>query len=319
MIAQGIADGNDARTEAQHLVRAARLIFTTCIGAGLGLLRSETFDVVIIDKASQQTEPESLIPLTKGCRRAIFIGDHAHSRASVRKHALTADFDISLFERHYDIHPTPGVAKVMLDIQYRMHPDVCAFISKEFYNNELQSAELSLTLPPSEFPWPNNKRMVFLQSYASEDFGYQSKSNDGQVKICQMVYARVQTPACASQSNLTTVTVKPVEIVIVTPYTRQKHSLQSAIPGSEVCTIDEYQGRVTDIVIFVSVRCNAHLDIGCLRDKRLVHMVLTGARLGIILIGDKSTLTDMPEGCHDVEGKAMWARLLNSCVPVKLL
>ncbi|RDW87959.1 hypothetical protein BP5796_03653 [Coleophoma crateriformis] len=320
IIGQNIAENDHTRPEAQDRVRKARLIFTTCTGAGLGFLRAETFDIVLIDKASQQTEPESLIPLTKGCQRAIFIGDHSQSRAIVRKHAVVADFDISLFERHYDMHHIPGVAKVMLDTQYRIHPDICDFISREFYNNQLQSAGLNSVLPPSEFPWPKNKRMVFLQSYSHENLGHQSKSNQGQVKLCQTAYSLLQIPVSgsASQSGLTKQTAQPVNIVIVTPYTRQKNLIKVAISGSEVCTIDEFQGRVADIVIFVTVRCNAHLDIGCLQDKRLLNIVMTGAKAGIILIGDKLTLTGTPEACHDLESKAVWARLLKSCGQVQL-
>ena len=222
-----------------------------------------------------------------------------------------------MFERHYNMSHIPGVAKVMLDTQYRMHPDICAFNSREFYQNELRSAELNLNLPPSAFPWPENKRMVFLQSYASEDLGDPSKSNQGQMQLCQRVFDQLQTPASAEQSNSTKETAKPAEIVIVTPYTRQKHILKRAISGSEVYTIDEYQDRVADIVIFVSVRCNVHLDIGCLQDKRLLNAVMTGARKGIILIGDKLTLTGTPESSHNAESKAMWTRLLKSCAQVQ--
>ncbi|RDW72796.1 hypothetical protein BP6252_06703 [Coleophoma cylindrospora] len=318
IIGQSIAGRIHTRPEAQDRVREARLIFTTCNGAGLGLLRAETFDIVLIDKASQQTEPESLIPLTKGCQRAIFIGDHSQSRAIVRKHAVIADFDVSLFERHYNMRHIPGVSKVMLDSQYRTHPDICDFNSREFYKNQLQSAELNLVLPPSKFPWPKNKRMVFLQSYSHEDLGHQSKSNQGQVKLCQTAYALLQIPVPAIQSGSTEETARPVEIFIVTPYTGQKHLVKCAISGSEVCTIDEYQGRVADIVIFVTVRCNAHLDIGCLQDKRLLNIVMTGAKAGIIIIGDKLTLTGLSEVCHDLESKAIWARLLKSCVQVQL-
>jgi len=293
------------------------LVFATCDGAGLGLLRREQFEIVLIDSASQQTEPESLVPLSKGCQRAIFVGDHAQSRATVRRHGDIADFAISLFEKHYTRHCTPGVAKVMLDTQYSIHPTICDFSSREFYQNKLKSANSSLTLPPSKFPWPENNRMVFLQSHASEDLGHSSKTNEGQTRLCQRVYDQLQIPS-TNQSGPSKRNAKQVEIVIVTPYTRQKHILERAVPGPEICTVDEYQDRLADIVIFVSVRCNVHLDIGSLRDIRLLNAVLTGARAGIILIGDRLTLTGPSESCYDVESKAIWARLLESCVQVQL-
>jgi len=61
---------------AEARVKAARIVFSTCAGAGLGLLRkAEDFDMVVIDEASQVTEPASLIPLVKGCKQAVLVGD----------------------------------------------------------------------------------------------------------------------------------------------------------------------------------------------------------------------------------------------------
>jgi hypothetical protein len=62
-------------SKAQKRVKEATVVFTTCAGAGLGSLRSLDFDNVVIDEASQVTEPTSLIPLVKGCKRAVLVGD----------------------------------------------------------------------------------------------------------------------------------------------------------------------------------------------------------------------------------------------------
>lgn len=61
--------------QAQARVKSAVVVFTTCAGAGLGILRKIDFDVAIIDEASQITEPCALIPLVKGCKRGILVGD----------------------------------------------------------------------------------------------------------------------------------------------------------------------------------------------------------------------------------------------------
>lgn len=139
-----------AMNKARDQIKKCRLIFTTCIGAGLGLLRSELFETVIIDEASQQTEAASLVPLVKGCRTAILVGDHVQLGATVQKHAVLQQFDISLFERLYKNQQPQGigskdvsdsasrhVSKVMLDTQYRMHSSICKFSSDEFYDGKL--------------------------------------------------------------------------------------------------------------------------------------------------------------------------------------
>lgn len=63
------------KREAEKRVKEAVIVFTTCTGAGLGVLRQEKFQIVLIDEASQITEPGALIPLVKGCRKAVMVGD----------------------------------------------------------------------------------------------------------------------------------------------------------------------------------------------------------------------------------------------------
>ena len=67
MLGKDLGANMPARRKAQKRIKDARLIFTTCTGAALGLLRNEHFDVVIVDEASQLTEPATLVPLVKGC------------------------------------------------------------------------------------------------------------------------------------------------------------------------------------------------------------------------------------------------------------
>lgn len=300
-----------ARRQAQKRVKECRLVFTTCVGAAVELLRSEEFDIVVVDEASQQTEPETLIPLTQGCQRAILVGDHVQLRATVQKHAVLTGFDLSLFEKVYTrATEGDGVKRVMLDTQYRMHSDICDFSSREFYNNGLKTApNLQTNVATSAFPWPPKVRKVFVQCSSTEDMGNQSKSNAGQADLTKTICTLLTT------SSTTTAT----SIAILTPYTRQRLLLQSKLPTSPdllVSSIDGYQGREADIVIFVTVRCNAHYDIGFLKDQRRLNVAMTRARTGVIIVGDKATLVNASDG--DEASKAVWTRLVQDCVEVKI-
>jgi superfamily I DNA and/or RNA helicase len=80
-------ENNRLAKKARQRVEAACLIFTTCAGAGLGTLRKFDFDIAIIDEGSQITEATALIPLVKGVRQAIIVGDQyvTHSLPSSSK------------------------------------------------------------------------------------------------------------------------------------------------------------------------------------------------------------------------------------------
>ena len=329
MVGKDISDNFAARRQAQDRIKGSRLVFTTCAGAGLGLLRSKSFDVVLIDEASQQAEPESLIPLTKGCHRAILVGDHVQLRATVQKHAVVAGFDISLFERHYNMSTMPGVAKVMLDTQYRMHSDISSFSSAEFYDGKLKTAaniDEMRVITPSKFPWPADARKVFIQCTSPEDLGHQSKANPGQVDLCRLVCKLLQSPVESSTSsssqrgeiNLSATGSPPMDIAILTPYTRQKDLLESTIPSLNVSSIDGYQGREADVIIFVTVRSNVHCETGFLKDMRRLNVAMTRARVGVIIIGNRATLTGRGSDDSDAESKGVWKRLLDGCTEVNL-
>jgi superfamily I DNA and/or RNA helicase len=319
-----------AMNKARDQIKKCRLIFTTCIGAGLGLLRSESYDTVIIDEASQQTEPASLVPLVKGCRKAILVGDHVQLGATVQKHAVLQHFDVSLFERLYkkaNDRIKSHTARIMLDTQYRMHESICKFSSDEFYESKLRTgvSNDARPLPVSEFPWPSavisKSRMFFVECSTQEDFGPKSKGNEGQAalcnEICMLLCTKPALPRTTSKS-LITHTGDNQLIAVLTPYSRQVELLKSRLsqlPNVEVSSIDGFQGREADIVVFVTVRCNVHHEIGFLKDLRRMNVALTRARAAVIVIGNRSTLS---MGTADPESTAAWKRLLGRLVEIKV-
>jgi superfamily I DNA and/or RNA helicase len=60
-----------------------------------------------------------------------------------------------------------------------------------------------------------------------------------------------------------------------------------------VSSIDGYQGREADVIIFVTVRSNLHCETGFLKDMRRLNVAMTRAKAGVIIIGDRATLTGM--------------------------
>jgi regulator of nonsense transcripts 1 len=267
----------------------------------------------------------SLVPLTKGCQKAILVGDHVQLRATVRKYSKTLGFEISLFERLYIAKNLPegSLSKIMLNVQYRMHPRICEFPSREFYEGKLK-ADVSCErnhLPKLGFPWPEMpssggqlERCVFVPCLGDEDIGYRSKGNLLQAELCKEIY-RLLVSTSGS-------------IAVLTPYTRQVKLLKDRLPGSATVTsVDGFQGQEADIIIYVTVRCNPHRDIGFLSDLRRLNVVLTRARSGLIVIGCPRTLANAAsltsadenmDSCRldpravDQDAGPVWKRLVRS-------
>ncbi|KDQ53776.1 hypothetical protein JAAARDRAFT_61145 [Jaapia argillacea MUCL 33604] len=320
-----IHQNNRLLSQAEKRVKEASIVFTTCAGAGLGILRKLEFEIVLIDEASQISEPCALIPLAKGCHRAILVGDHVQLRPTVKPMAKLLNYDVSLLERLWPVAgQLAGVKHTMLDVQYRFPKELAAFPSREFYEGRLKShiqdsESVLRVLGTSTFPWPKAGRTiiptVFVPCATEEDMGGMSKSNDGQVAVVNYIISLLQTPLPGAGSvTPAEVDANPpspkLSIAVLSPYSKQVKQLQSTIPSSAgvtAHTIDSFQGRESDIIIFTTVRCNVSNDIGFVEDERRLNVAWTRARLGLIIVGDRRTLS---------EGSELWKRAVGSCAEV---
>ena len=108
---------------------------------------------------------------------------------------------------------------------------------------------------------------------------------------------------------------------VVTPYNGQVHLIKQMIAKDEelrtlfssnpsntaaieVKSVDGYQGRERDVIIFSAVRSNRRGNIGFLRDWRRLNVAMTRARNGLVVVGDLETL---------VEGDKHWAAFGKWC------
>lgn len=83
------------------------------------------FNVVVIDEATQATEPATLVPLTQGAQCAIMAGDPCQLPPTIiSREAYKFKLDKTLFDR---LQQEVGLAPLLLDTQYRMNPAISKF------------------------------------------------------------------------------------------------------------------------------------------------------------------------------------------------
>lgn len=77
------------------------------------MLQGVTFPVVVLDEASQASEPEALIPITRGAEHVVLVGDHQQLPPVVNSDAAVAGgMAVSLFEKLMNA----GVPNVLLQV-----------------------------------------------------------------------------------------------------------------------------------------------------------------------------------------------------------
>ena len=288
---------NDARRIEQQMkddiLDNAEVICATCIGSGHILLDGRRFPRVLIDEATQATEPATLIPIVRGCRQLVLVGDHKQLPPTViSTRAEEMGLNKSLFERLIEL----GVNSTMLVEQYRMHPCIAEFPSRQSYNGLLKNAvSKEMRLAPNGIIWPDfDNPVAFLPveggEVVSED-GH-SRANPAEAGwVLQMV-----------DSLLEGGDISTTDIGIISPYNGQVRAIHDLLESSgglekegkwngiEVRSVDGYQGREKEVIILSAVRSNPDGNVGFLDDSRRLNVALTRAKRGLIVIGDPKTL-----------------------------
>ncbi|KAF2489326.1 P-loop containing nucleoside triphosphate hydrolase protein [Lophium mytilinum] len=100
-------------------------------------------DILLVDEAALTSLSDiatSMIAFEQTLKRVSLLGDHVQRKAVVGGRGCNEGFALlesSIFDRL--IRPGSGYEVTMLNLQYRMHQDICAWLSKEFYNGLLQT------------------------------------------------------------------------------------------------------------------------------------------------------------------------------------
>jgi hypothetical protein len=126
----------DPNVVIRELMESADVIFCTLASAGSSIVKySSSIDDLIVDEAAAATEPELYIPFHLNPSRLLVVGDPLQLPATVlSRSAERMGLGKSLHERlMYDI----GCDHIMLDVQYRMRPEISQFPSARFYKGKI--------------------------------------------------------------------------------------------------------------------------------------------------------------------------------------
>ncbi|ODV84733.1 hypothetical protein CANARDRAFT_28879 [[Candida] arabinofermentans NRRL YB-2248] len=276
-----------------RILNSAQVVCSTLSGSAHDVLASMSmsFDTVVIDEAAQCIELSAIIPLRYGCKKCIMVGDPNQLPPTVlSQKAASFNYEQSLFVRMQKNH---RASIYLLDVQYRMHPEISRFPSKEFYNSKLLDGPGMADMNAK--PWHKSPLFTpyrFFDVKGKQEQNEKSKSlfnwSEGKValEIVNYLFDKYQ------DINWTGM------IAIISPYKEQVRLIRDMFIkefGFQITkeidfnTIDGFQGQEKEIVLFSCVRAEGN-SIGFLADIRRMNVALTRARSSLWILGSRGSL-----------------------------
>ena len=273
-------DPPERAAELQH----APVVAATTASCGSRVMREQSFDVAVVDEASQLTEPAAMAALNRA-DRFVLVGDHEQLPPVVQSVDPDAEGDVtdsnplttSLFERLINDYPE---AAVMLTSQYRMSQRIQAFSSAEFYDGALRPAtaevaaqSLSAVCDPAQLPKTLRDQVAFV------DPGGRRVGNTNPTEADRV--AEIVESFIAAGAD-------PDSIGVIAPFRAQVAEISRRV-GVTVDTVDRFQGSSKEIII-LSFVATGRLEGPLFEDHRRINVALTRAKKGLVLVGDREAL-----------------------------
>ena len=311
-----------------ELFGEARVIACTLVGSAHRLLEGMKFGTLFIDEAAQALEAACWIPMRRASR-VILAGDHCQLPPTVKRiAALRAGLGKTLMERIAENKPE---VVTLLKIQYRMNDEIMRFSSDWFYGGKVESApqikyrsvldydhpitwidtsneENQITIEGEDAPEDSastsssvsaanqNSDLNFKEQFVGESFG---RINKAEAELTLLTLAEYFTKIGKQR-----VLSESIDVGIISPYRAQVQYLKKLIKKYEffkpyrrlisVNTVDGFQGQERDVILISLVRSNDEGQIGFLKDLRRMNVAMTRARMKLIILGNKDTMTKHP-------------------------
>ena len=229
------------------------------VGGGTAWLWSspeahESVDVLFVDEAAQMSLA-NVLAVSQAARALVLLGDPRQLDQPMQgSHPEGTDNSAldHVLEGAQTIRPEQGL---FLAETWRLHPDICAFTSEQFYDGKLRSRpgleQQAVTGGPAIGSG--------LRFIPVEHIGNHNCSPEEADVIAALVSGILSSGATWTDAAGTEQPIALREILIITPYNAQVYEIQQRLPGARIGTVDKFQGQEAPIAIY-SMATSSHAD-----------------------------------------------------------
>jgi predicted RecB family nuclease len=249
-------------------------------------------DVLFVDEAGQ-VSLGNLVAMATAAKSIVLVGDQmqlaqpiqgAHPRDSGRS-ALD-----HLLEGHAVVPPERGI---FLSKTWRMHPDLCSFVSAAVYEGKLHSeagcATQRLVLAKNAHPTLKDTGLSF---FPVEHSGCRQKSNEEADATRAILMSLLDQRVIDRNGRERAMTLG--DVLVVAPYNMQVNLLRSCLPdGARVGTVDKFQGQEAEAVIVSMTTSGADdmpRDASFLLSRNRFNVAISRARCLAVIVASPGLL-----------------------------
>ncbi|XP_065909970.1 5'-3' DNA helicase ZGRF1-like isoform X2 [Dysidea avara] len=272
-----------------------RVVGATCAACLFDVMKSHQFNVVLVDEASQMSEPVSLLPIARfGCHKLLLLGDPKQLPPTIQGSEASHDHGLeqTLFDRLVLMGHTP----IMLKTQYRCHPRLSSLSNKLFYGGQLVDGVSESDRIPVKASLPT---LCFCDVVG----GREQCDQDGSFSNPQEAQFVVMLIELCVQWGV------PLENVgVIVLYRSQVGMIKNKLTNHKqltshsvlISTVDAFQGGERDVIILSCVRTR---HAGFIDSDRRVNVALTRAKRHLLIVGNR----------HMLQSNPLWGRIINYC------
>jgi hypothetical protein len=291
------------------IIGRSDVVAATCVGLprfkgveGIG------FELCIVDEASKATPTEVLIPLVYA-PRWVLVGDPKQlppfieagelDESEMRTLGLTRE-DLRSTVLDHLLSELPLTNRFFLFGQHRMVAPIGSLISRVFYDGRLRN------MPVDEWAWLRDlfkKAVIWLSTSDQTDrrevvHGY-GRANPCEARVIKRLVGRLDDLAQRTAKDSRRER-RPLKVAVLAAYIAQRDRLGNTLGAGrgaevewpalhvEVGTVDAFQGREADVLIYSVTRSNPEGKIGFLGEWPRLNVALSRGRQLLVIVGDQA-------------------------------
>ena len=273
-------------------------------------------DYLIVDEAGQ-VSLANLVGVSLAARNLILLGDQMQLEQPIQG-THPGETGTSALQYYLQDHATvPPELGIFLDRSFRMHPEICRFISDTVYEGRLES------VPEAALQRIVNPTGRLIQKEAGIQFiavqhDGNTQASDEEIDKVAAVFSELRGhPFRDSKGQERPLSLQ--DFLFISPYNLQVNRLRARLPdGARVGSVDKFQGQEAPVTIFSlgsSFGEYGSRGLSFLLDRNRINVAISRAQCLAVVVGDPRIADTEASSIQEMASINLYCRLVGRDTP----